>query len=61
MDISNSFEMPKVNGSVVPRQIQLQDLAQYPALKHWFDEIAARPATIPAHARAAAFRPSESE
>ena len=41
MDISNSFEMPKVNGSVVPRQIQSQDLAQYPALKRWFDEIAA--------------------
>ncbi len=56
MDVSNSFEMPKVSGSVVPWQIQSQDLAQYPALKRWFDEIAARPATIPAHARAAAFR-----
>jgi hypothetical protein len=57
MEISNSFEMSKVNGSNVPWQIQSQDLAQYPALKRWFGEIAARPATIPAApARVAAFR-----
>jgi hypothetical protein len=56
MDSSNSFGMSKVNGSIVPWQIQSQDLAQYPALKRWFDEIAARPATIQAHARAAASR-----
>jgi hypothetical protein len=56
MDISNSFEMSKVNGSIAPWQIQSRDLAQYPALKRWYGEIPARSATVQAHARAAAFR-----
>jgi GST-like protein len=41
---------------IVPWQSQSQDLAQFPALKRWFDAIAARPATLRAYARAAEFR-----
>jgi GST-like protein len=41
---------------VVPWQMQAQDLAQFPALKRWFDGIAARPATLRAYARAEEFR-----
>jgi GSH-dependent disulfide-bond oxidoreductase len=40
---------------IVPWQMQSQDLAQFPALKRWFDGIAARPATVRAYARAAVF------
>jgi GSH-dependent disulfide-bond oxidoreductase len=41
---------------IVPWQMQSQDLAQFPALKRWFDGIAARPATVRAYARAEEFR-----
>jgi GST-like protein len=41
---------------IVPWQLQAQDLAQFPALKRWFDGIAARPATLRAYARAEEFR-----
>jgi GST-like protein len=41
---------------IVPWQRQSQDLAQFPALKSWFDGIAARPATLHAYARAEEFR-----
>ena len=41
---------------IVPWQMQSQDLAQFPALKRWFEEIAARPATVRAYACAAAFQ-----
>ena len=41
---------------IVPWQRQSQDLAQFPALKSWFDRIAARPATLRAYARAEEFR-----
>ena len=41
---------------IVPWQMQAQDLAQFPALKRWFDGIAARPATLRAYARAEEFR-----
>ncbi len=41
---------------IVPWQLQSQDLAQFPALKRWFDGIAARPATLRAYARAEEFR-----
>jgi GSH-dependent disulfide-bond oxidoreductase len=41
---------------IVPWQMQAQDLAQFPALKRWFDAIAARPATLRAYARAEQFR-----
>jgi GST-like protein len=40
---------------IVPWQMQSQDLAQFPALKRWFDGVAARPATVRAYARAAEF------
>jgi GST-like protein len=41
---------------IVPWQLQAQDLTQFPALKRWFDGIAARPATLRAYARAEEFR-----
>jgi GST-like protein len=41
---------------IVPWQMQSQDLAQFPALKRWFDGIAASPATVRAYARAQEFR-----
>ena len=41
---------------IVPWQLQSQDLAQFLALKRWFDGIAARPATLRAYARAEEFR-----
>jgi hypothetical protein len=52
MDISNSVEISKINRSLVPLRFN-KDFAQFPALKRWFGEIAARPATIRAYARAA--------
>jgi hypothetical protein len=36
--------------------MQSQDLAQFPALKRCFDEIAVSPTTVRAYARAAAFQ-----
>jgi len=41
---------------IVPWQLQSQDLAKFPALKAWFDKIAARPATLRAYARGESFR-----
>jgi GST-like protein len=41
---------------IVPWQLQSQDLAQFPALTRWFAQIAARPATARAYARAEGFR-----
>ena len=41
---------------IVPWNMQSQELDQFPALKRWFEEIAARPATIRAYARAAEFQ-----
>jgi len=41
---------------IVPWQAQSQDLANFPALRRWFDGIAARPATVRAYARGDAFR-----
>jgi GST-like protein len=41
---------------IVPWQMQAQDLAQFPALKRWFDGIATRPGTLRAYARAEEFR-----
>jgi GST-like protein len=41
---------------IVPWKLQSQDLAQFPALNRWFEQIAARPATVRAYARAAEFR-----
>jgi GST-like protein len=40
---------------IVPWQLQSQDLAQFPALARWFAEIAARPGTARAYARAEVF------
>jgi len=37
---------------IVPHERQMQDLADFPHLKRWFDAIAARPATARAYARA---------
>lgn len=36
---------------IVPHEIQGQRLADFPALRRWFDTIAARPATIAAYAK----------
>ncbi|MGO9592144.1 MAG: glutathione binding-like protein [Steroidobacteraceae bacterium] len=36
---------------IVPWQMQSQDLTTFPALQRWFNEIAARPATVRAYAR----------
>jgi GST-like protein len=41
---------------IVPWQRQSQDLAQFPGLKRWFDDIATRPATVRAYARADEYR-----
>jgi GST-like protein len=41
---------------IVPWKLQSQDLEEFPALKRWFDEIAARPATVRAYARTAEFQ-----
>jgi GST-like protein len=43
---------------IVPWQLQSQDLALFPALARWFAQIAARPGTARAYARAEAFRSS---
>ncbi len=40
---------------IVPWQRQQQDLDQFPALKRWFDAIAARPATVRAYALSTQF------
>ena len=37
---------------IVPHERQGQNLGDFPHLKRWFDEIAARPATIRAYAKA---------
>lgn len=41
---------------IVPWQAQRQNLEDFPGLKRWFTEIAARPATIRAYARADEFK-----
>jgi GST-like protein len=41
---------------IVPWQLQSQDLAKFPALKAWFEKIAARPSTQRAYARGESFR-----
>jgi GSH-dependent disulfide-bond oxidoreductase len=41
---------------IVPWESQSQDLGHFPALKHWFEEIAQRPATVRAYARASAIQ-----
>lgn len=41
---------------IVPWQLQSQDLAMFPALKAWFEKIAARPATLRAYARGDSFQ-----
>ncbi len=40
---------------IVPWQRQQQDLNQFPALKRWFDAVAARPATVRAYALGSQF------
>jgi GST-like protein len=40
---------------IVPWQLQQQDLGEFPALKHWFEGVASRPATIRAYARKGEF------
>ncbi len=41
---------------IVPWEMQSQDLGHFPALKRWFDAIAARPATVRAYERGAALK-----
>ena len=41
---------------IVPWKAQLQNLADFPDLKRWFDAIAARPATVRAYAQAEEFQ-----
>jgi Glutathione S-transferase, C-terminal domain len=41
---------------IVPWEMQSQDLGHFPALKRWFDAIAARPATARAYERGAALK-----
>jgi len=41
---------------IVPWEMQSQDLGHFPALKRWFDAIAARPATMRAYERGAALK-----
>ena len=41
---------------IVPWEMQSQDLGHFPALKRWFDAIAARPATLRAYERGAALK-----
>jgi GST-like protein len=43
---------------IVPWQLQSQDLSLFPALSRWFAEIAARPDTVRAYARAEVFSPA---
>jgi GST-like protein len=43
---------------IVPWQLQSQDLSLFPALSRWFAEIAARPGTVRAYARAEVFSPA---
>ena len=43
---------------IVPWQAQQQNLADFPALRRWFDAIAARPATLRAYQRAESFPPA---
>ena len=52
MDVSHSVEISEINPSIVRLRFN-KDLAQFPALKRWIGEIAARPATIRPYARAA--------
>jgi GST-like protein len=40
---------------IVPWQAQQQELADFPALQRWFEQIATRPATVRAYAAAEAF------
>jgi GSH-dependent disulfide-bond oxidoreductase len=40
---------------IVPWQAQQQELADFPSLQRWFEQVAARPATVRAYARAEAF------
>jgi GSH-dependent disulfide-bond oxidoreductase len=39
---------------IVPWEAQQQDLAEFPSLKRWFEQVAARPGTVRAYARAEA-------
>jgi len=41
---------------IVPWQVQLQDLEEFPELKRWFEAVAARPATVRAYALAEPYR-----
>jgi GSH-dependent disulfide-bond oxidoreductase len=41
---------------IVPWQVQLQDLDEFPELKRWFEAVAARPATAHAYALAEPYR-----
>jgi GST-like protein len=44
---------------IVPHEKQGQNLADFPHLKRWFEEIAARPATQRAYAKAEAINPAQ--
>jgi GST-like protein len=40
---------------IVPWQLQRQELAEFPSLQRWFEQVALRPATVRAYARAEEF------